>query len=123
MSSAAKLNSVEATYQTYSTTVVFQTSSEVEFKTFRLSNPDRIVVDLMRVYGDAALPDVSASTTIKNIRNSKSKKKYRYVFDLKQPTQYSYAKLKNPNRIVIRFKDDPTKKYWTHRVLSIKVVC
>lgn len=92
------------------TRLVFDLNQKVEYKTFTLSNPDRLVIDLLQTANPAHLniPDLNSSP-IRTIRYARwDKNTLRVVLDLTNPVTFkSQALLGSPYRIVLDL-EDPT---------------
>ena len=68
--------------------LVFEGDKPIKPKTFRLGNPDRVVVDI-EGYWILKLPQLISNRMVKNIRSSAQRDKTRIVFDLKTPVSSS----------------------------------
>ncbi len=68
--------------------LVFEGDKPIKPKTFRLANPDRVVVDI-EGYWILKLPQLISNRMVKNIRSSAQRDKTRIVFDLKTPVSSS----------------------------------
>ena len=89
------------------TRLVFDFKSDVAYKTFTLTNPDRLVIDIKSTPqpNKLSIPDLSA-TPIQAIRHATwDKNSLRVVIDLKQALQYESQTLKPangfPHRLVL----------------------
>ena len=96
--------------------MVFDLNTSVNYETFSLSNPDRIVVDIEHSKFKGRLPDESKfGRYIKSIRTGKQENAIRFVFDLKAKVTYKHFDL-GPNEIygdrlvVDIFSASPPKK-------------
>lgn len=67
---------------------VFEGNKPVKPKTFRLTNPDRVVLDI-EGYWVIKMPQLISNRMVKDIRSNSQKDKTRVVFDLKQPSNSS----------------------------------
>ena len=70
------------------TGLVFEGDKPIKPKTFRLNNPDRVVVDIDG-YWVLKLPQLISNRMVKDIRSNAQKDKTRIVFDLKLPVSSS----------------------------------
>lgn len=68
--------------------LVFEGDKPIKPKTFRLNNPDRVVVDI-EGYWTLKLPQLISNRMVKDIRSNAQKDKTRIVFDLKLPVSSS----------------------------------
>lgn len=68
--------------------LVFEGNNPIKPKTFRLNNPDRVVVDIDG-YWILKLPQLISNRMVKDIRSNAQKDKTRIVFDLKLPVSSS----------------------------------
>lgn len=68
--------------------LVFEGDKPIKPKTFRLNNPDRVVVDI-EGYWILKLPRLISNRMVKDIRSNAQKDKTRIVFDLKVPVSSS----------------------------------
>lgn len=68
--------------------LVFEGDKPLKPKTFRLNNPDRVVVDIDG-YWVLKLPQLISNRMVKDIRSNAQKDKTRIVFDLKLPVSSS----------------------------------
>lgn len=67
---------------------VFEGDKPIKPKTFRLTNPDRVVLDI-EGYWVLKTPQLISNRMVKDIRSNSQKEKTRIVFDLKQPSNSS----------------------------------
>lgn len=67
---------------------VFEGNNPIKPKTFRLTNPDRVVLDI-EGYWVLKTPQLISNRMVKEIRSSSQKEKTRIVFDLKVPANSS----------------------------------
>lgn len=68
--------------------LVLEGDKPIKPKTFRLNNPDRVVVDI-EGYWVLKLPQLISNRMVKDIRSNAQKDKTRIVFDLKLPVSSS----------------------------------
>lgn len=68
--------------------LVFEGDKPIKPKTFRLNNPDRVVVDI-EGYWVLKMPQLISNRMVKDIRSSAQQDKTRIVFDLKLPVSSS----------------------------------
>lgn len=68
--------------------LVIEGDKPIKPKTFRLNNPDRVVVDI-EGYWALKVPQLISNRMVKDIRSSAQKDKTRIVFDLKLPVTSS----------------------------------
>lgn len=68
--------------------LVFEGDKPIKPKTFRLNNPERVVVDI-EGYWILKLPKLISNRMVKDIRSNAQKDKTRIVFDLKVPVSSS----------------------------------
>lgn len=68
--------------------LVFEGDKPIKPKTFRLNNPDRVVVDI-EGYWALKIPQLISNRMVKDIRSNAQKDKTRIVFDLKLPVTSS----------------------------------
>lgn len=68
--------------------LVFEGDKPIKPKTFRLNDPERVVVDI-EGYWTLKLPKLISNRMVKDIRSSAQKDKTRIVFDLKVPVSSS----------------------------------
>lgn len=68
--------------------LVFEGDKPIKPKTFRLNNPERVVVDI-EGYWLLKLPKLISNRMVKDIRSNAQKDKTRIVFDLKVPVSSS----------------------------------
>ena len=93
LSTLSWANSVETLRFSHSdakTRIVFDLSAEVNYKSFTLQNPDRLVIDIQDTQSASLhqLPDLTG-TPVKNIRYAKrNKNTLRIVLDLDKPLDY-----------------------------------
>ena len=113
---AATINEVRIWDSPERTRVVFDLSASVNYNTFTLNNPDRIVVDIEHSKFRGKLPNKSKfGPYIEAIRTGKQKDAIRFVFDLKAKVTYKHFDL-GPNEIygdrlvVDIFSASPPKK-------------
>jgi len=97
------------------TRLVFDTSSEVDYKLFSLSNPERLVIDIKsaKLTVDTAKVPLPPSL-VNRIRSSQQDDKIRIVIDLKHAVDTKHFKLKpfqNFNhRLVVDIRDKSSAK-------------
>lgn len=98
------------------TRIVIETSDPVEFKSFSLSNPNRLILDLPLFVWQAGEVKAPTASNITGVRNAVYKPGIsRIVFDLNQPKQVKNAFTMPPNasghyRLVVDLtKGTPTK--------------
>jgi len=97
---AAAIEGLRLSQSEDNTRLVFDLNKAIEYKTFTLSNPERIVLDLLHTSQPQKLtiPNLSASP-IRNIRHALwDKNTLRIVLDLKQAVKYESQTLA-PNQI------------------------
>jgi len=118
---SANIEGLRLSQSNTDTRLVFDLNRSIEYTTFTLSNPDRIVIDLLQTSKPAQLevPDLSQSP-IRNIRYAAwDKNTLRVVLDLKQSLKYESQTLapnqQYPHRLVIDLKSTHTQiKQETH---------
>ena len=104
---SASIEGLRLSQSNENTRLVFDLNRSVDYKTFTLSNPDRIVIDLLHTLKPTQLkiPDLSQSP-IRNIRHAAwDKNTLRIVLDLKHALTYESQTLAPhqgyPHRLVI----------------------
>ena len=104
---ATSVNSIRLSQDQGITRVVFDLTEQTQYSSFRLNNPERLVIDLKNATqkGKIKLPSYDGSP-IKNIRYaSRENKVFRVVLDLTQALEYKTTQLaadgQSPARIVI----------------------
>ncbi len=104
---SASIEGLRLSQSNENTRLVFDLNRSVDYKTFTLSNPDRIVIDFLRTIKPTQLkiPDLSQSP-IRNIRHAAwDKNTLRVVLDLKHALKYESQTLApyqgSPHRLVI----------------------
>ena len=107
LSAAITLDGVRFSHSDNNYRLVFDLSQQVQYKTFTLSNPDRLVIDLVHTSASQSLklPELTGSD-IKGLRHAAwDKNTLRVVLDLKQSLKYESQLLKpsknHPHRLVL----------------------
>lgn len=94
------------------TRFVIYLSEKTAYRADRLTNPDRVFVDLLRAVPAASLPKREAykSGLARSFRLGKSGAITRIVFDLNQGAYHSITPLSNPSRVIVDFGLNPPPK-------------
>jgi len=120
------LEGIRLSQTTSDTRLVFDFSDKVQYKTFTLRKPDRLVIDIIHttLSPKLALPKLENSV-IRAIRHAAwDKNTLRVVLDLKQPQKYETHSLKpahnHPDRLVIDLHSITSQKTTAIAINKVK---
>ena len=79
-----KVESMKFEYQGNEILFILNADSEFEYRAFALNSPERVVVDLIGDWSGVESINVPSNRLISGMRNGKTERGYRLVFDLKE---------------------------------------
>ena len=96
-----KMESMKFEYQNTDMLLILSADSEFDYKSFQLTSPERLVIDVIGTWNGIESPTVPSNRLINSIRNGKTDKGYRIVLDLKEPPK-GYETKRDGNKVTVR---------------------